>query len=183
MVPSGRIVRAMAAPEYVPQPAIQHVRAYTSPPRRPGSWRALRPGDLGARQPRGDGLGSPGPDQGYVLLLARRFEDRLELTSGEQAGDVIGGCVGVALKRASLFGRAPVLPDLTVAFTVWGYLGEAPDDLVELRRHLFEEVANPHHYPEQRRIVDMVPESTLRLTPQQLAEAHQNDWRSLLDLD
>lgn len=172
----------MAAPEYVPQPAIQHVRAYSSPPRRPGSWRAVRPGDLPARQPRGDGLGSPGPDQGYVYLLARRFEDRLQLATGEHATDVVAGCVGVALKRASLFGRAPVLPDLTVAFTTWGYLREAPDDLVELRRPLFEEVANPHHYPAQRRLADMVPESTLRLTPQQVAEAHQKDWRSLLDL-
>jgi hypothetical protein len=173
----------MAAPEYVPQPAIQHVRAYTSPPRRPGSWRPLRPGDLTSSQPRGERLGSQGPDQGYVYLLARRFEDRLQLGAGEHADDVIAGCVGVALKRASLFGRAPVLPDLTVAFTIWGYLREAPDDLVDHRRPLFEEVANPHHYAEQRGLVDMVPESTLRLTPQQVAEAHQKDWRSLLDLD
>jgi hypothetical protein len=172
----------MAAPEYVPQPAIQHVRAYTSPPRRPGSWRAVRPGDLPARQPRGDLLGSPGPDQGYVYLLARRFDDRLVLAERERAEDVVTGCVGVALKRASLFGRAPVLPDLTVAFTVWGYLREAPDDLVEQRRSLFEEVSNPHHYSDQRHIVDMVPESTLRLTPQQVAEAHEKDWRSLLAL-
>jgi hypothetical protein len=172
----------MAAPEYVPQPAIQHVRAYSSPPRRPGSWRAVRPGDLPGRQPLGEQLGSPGPDQGYVYLLARRFEDRLQLNEGEHDDDVVAGCVGVALKRASLFGRAPVLPDLTVAFTIWGYLEEPPAELVELRRPLFEEVANPHHYREQRHIADVVPESALRMTPQQVAEAHEKDWRSLLDL-
>lgn len=172
----------MSAPEYVPQPAIRHVRTYSSPPRRPGSWKAVRPGDLEARQPRGERLGSPGPDQGYVYRLVRRFEDRLVLTSGEHAGDAIAGGVGIALKRASLLGRAPVLPDLTVAFTIWGHLREAPEELVELRRQLFEEVANPHHYPELRRIVDMVPDETLRMTPQQVAEAHQNDWRTLLDL-
>lgn len=176
-------MRTVAAPEYVPQPAIQHVRSYSSPPRRPGSWRAVRPGDLTERQPRGERLGAPGPDQGYVYLLARRFEGRLQLTEGEHAGDAIAGCVGVALKRASLFGRAPVMADLTVAFTLWGFLREAPDDLVQLRRKLFMEVASSHHYAEQRNIADMVPESTLRLTPEQVVEAHQKDWRSLLDLE
>jgi hypothetical protein len=175
-------VHGVSAPEYVPPPAIRHVRSYGSPPRRAGSWKAVRPGDLPARQPRGDRLGSPGPDQGYVYLLARRFDDRLQLTEGEHADDVITGCVGIALKRASLFGRAPVMVDLTVAFSLWGYLGEAPDDLVKLRRRLFMEVSSSHHYAEQRNIADMVPESTLRLTPEQVVENHQKDWRNLLDL-
>jgi hypothetical protein len=74
------------------------------------------------------------------------------------------------------------MPDLTVAFTVWGFLREAPSELVDQRRPLFAEIASPHHYPEQRRVVDMVPESTLRLTPQEAAEAHQRDWRGLLSL-
>jgi len=172
----------VAAPEYVPQPAIQHVRSYSSPPRRPGSWRSERPGDLHGSQPRGDQLGAPGPDQGYIYVLARRFDGRLQLTPGEHATDAVAGCVGVALKRASIYGRAPVMADLTVAFTVWGFLREAPQELVDLRRPLFAEIANPHHYAEQRRVVDMVPESTLRTTPQEAAEAHQRDWRGLLSL-
>jgi hypothetical protein len=116
-------------------------------------------------------------------VLARRFEGRLSLIPGEHEADAIAGCTGVALKRASLFGRAPVLHDLTVAFTIWGFLREAPTDLVELRKPLFAEVANPNHYAEQRGIVDMVPEESLRQTPQQVAEAHLRDWRSLLDLN
>jgi hypothetical protein len=175
-------VHGVSAPEYVPPPAIRHVRSYGSPPRRAGSWKAVRPGDLPARQPRGDRLGSPGPDQGYVYRLARRFEDRIVLTPGEDPDDVVAGCVSVALKRASLLGRAPALPDLTVAFTIWGYLEEAPDDLVALRRKLFEEVASAHHYRELRRLVDRVPDAALRMAPQQIAEAHRGDWRSLLDL-
>jgi hypothetical protein len=51
-----------------------------------------------------------------------------------------------------------------------------------VRKPLFAEVANPHHYPEQRRIVDLVPDESLRQTPQQVAEAHLQDWRSLLSL-
>lgn len=115
-------------------------------------------------------------------MLARQYEGRLFLTPGEHEADAVAGCTGVALKRASIFGRAPVLPDLTVAFTVWGFLSQAPDELVELRRGLFAEVAHPHHYTERRNIVDMVPETTLRKTPQDVAEAHQRDWRSLLTL-
>jgi hypothetical protein len=174
-------VTTVAAPEYVPQPALPNVRSYTSPPRRPGSWKPERPGEVVGRQPHGPRLGTPGPDQGYVLVLAHRFEGRLYLTEGEHEADAIAGCVGVALKRASLFGRAPVLHDLTVAFTVWGFLREAPGDLVALRKPLFAEVANPNHYPEQRRIVDMVPADALRQTPQQVADSHLKDWRSLID--
>lgn len=172
----------MAAPEYVPQPAIQRVRSYTSPPRRPESWAPDRPGDLNGPQPHGPGLGTQGPDQGYALVLAHRFEGRLYLTDGEHERDAIAGGVGVALKRASLFGRAPVMHDLTVAFTIWGFLREAPEDLVTLRKPLFAEVANPNHYPEQRHVVDMVPDDSVRLSPQEVAEAHLRDWRSLLDL-
>lgn len=116
------------------------------------------------------------------MMLARRFEDRLRLAPDERKDDVVAGCAAIALKRASLLGRAPVLHDLTVAFTLWGFLGEAPDELIELRRQLFSEVANPHYYAELRRIVDMVPDDVLRQTPQQVAEAHHKGWRSLLDL-
>jgi hypothetical protein len=86
------------------------------------------------------------------------------------------------MKRAALFGRAPVIHDLTVAFTIWGFLTEqAPAELVALRKPLFEEVTLPTHYAEQRQIVDMVPEATLRMTPaSKVAEAFRSDWRSLL---
>jgi hypothetical protein len=75
-----------------------------------------------------------------------------------------------------------VLPDLTVALTAWGFLGDAPPDLIAYRQPLFAEVANPAHYAEQRRIVDLVPDSTLRLSAEEVAERHRTDWRSLLAL-
>jgi hypothetical protein len=170
----------MAAPEYVPRPADEVARVYGSPPWRPESWTADRPGDLRTRQPVGDRLGRPGPDQGYVLRLARQFEGTLVLADGEHEVDAIAGCVGVALKRASLFGRAPVVHDLTIAFTVWGFLSEAPDDLVALRRPLFAEVANPHHYEEARLVVDLVDEATLRQSPDEVRDQASGDWRSLI---
>jgi hypothetical protein len=170
----------VAAPEYVPQPPIAEVRSYTSPPWRPESWRAVRPGDFAAGFDRGEGMGSPGPDQGYVHLLARRFRGQLQLAADENEDDAIVGCTGVALKRASIFGRAPMLADLTVAFTVWGFLGDAPPDMIGYRQKLFAGAADPYHYERQRHIVDLVPEDVLRMTPEQVAESHRRDWRSLV---
>jgi len=173
----------MAAPEFVPHPAVNDLNApYESPPWSFDPWKADRPADLAAGQPRANGFGNQGPDQGFAIKLARRFEGTLTLADREQEADALAGCRGVALKRASLFGRAPVIHDLTVAFTVWGYLSEAPDALVQIRRPLFEEVANSHHYNEQRRVVDVVPEATLHLSPAEATELHAADWQSLLDL-
>jgi hypothetical protein len=128
-------------------------------------------------------LGSQGPDLGYALTLARTITDRLVLAEGEHLDDVVSGCTAVAMKRASLFGRAPVIHDLTVAFTIWGYLGEAPDDLVEFRRPLFAEVASPHHWAERRRIVDMVRDEVLRRPHDRLHNGTATDWRRLLHVD
>ncbi len=86
---------------------------------------ADRPGDFGGAQPTGDQLGTPGPDQGYAFKLARHFADRLHPGRLDN-DDVTSGCVAIASKRAGLFGRAPVVYDLTAAFTMWGFLDPAP---------------------------------------------------------
>lgn len=174
----------MAAPEYVPTNVSDEPRSYKSPPWRTADWRADRPAEVvDTGQPRGHRLGSPGPDQGYVWKLVGLFDGRLVLTAGERREDVVAGCVGVALKRASLFGRAPVVHDLTVAFTAWGFLDpNPPADLVALRRTMFEGVASGHHYPEQRAVVDAVPEATLRVSPDEIGSRHTAEWRALLSL-
>jgi hypothetical protein len=168
----------MAAPEYVPHSPVDKPRVYTSPPWSGDQWMADRPGDLSGRQPLGPRLGYPGPDQGFVLKLARSFEPRLVLVEDERADDAIAGCGAVALKRASLFGRAPVVHDLTAAFTIWGFLDTADAELLRLRKPLFEEVSNPHHYMELRRIADLVPQAVLRLSHQEIAKVAANDWRA-----
>jgi hypothetical protein len=168
----------MAAPAYVPKPKIDTARTYESPPRRPEPWLADRPAELTGVQPQGPRLGYQGPDQGYVLRLVRAFDDTLVLTPGEHRADVVAGCAAVATKRASLFGRAPTIHDLTVAFTVWGYLSEADAELVRLRRPLFEEVHHPHHNMALRRIVDLVPIAVLRLSHQEVARIAATDWKS-----
>ena len=167
----------MAAPEYVPV-SLNELPRLKEPIPPPGHWKADRPADLRADgQPHGPKFGSPGPDQGYALTLARRFDDRLQLAAGERKEDVVAGCLGVATKRSSLFGRAPVIYDLELAFTLWGFLDTPPEYLVEFRKPLFEGAR--HDYSEQREISDLVPDETLRMTPQQVRE-RLGQWRELL---
>ena len=74
------------------------------------------------------GLGVRGPDQGYALELATMFADRLVLEPGEHAEDVLAGAVAIALRRAAIFGRAPIATDIDLALDLFGYLsrGAAP---------------------------------------------------------
>ncbi len=176
----------MAAPEHVPVKPAEQVRVYASPPRRPDQWKAARPADFAdeSRQPSGDRLGSQGPDQGYALKLARILEPELQLTSGEHARDAIAGIVAVGLKRASIVGRAPVIHDLRVAATLFGFLDSGADPaLVRWRKAAFEEVGHFHHYAELRHIADVVPAEILGQTPQQVLARYEADWRDQLTVD
>ena len=89
----------MAAPDYVPKPTDEKPRVYESPPRRPDSWCADRPAEIDGLQPSGRQLGTPGPDQGYALKLARQFEGWLVLTPGESQDDAVAGCMAIALRH------------------------------------------------------------------------------------
>jgi hypothetical protein len=171
---------AVAAPQYVPNTLNEQPRRGLGIPASDG-WLAERPAELSAEQPSGPQLGRQGPDQGFALRLAKSFADRLTMGPTEHHHDVVEGCLGVALARASVFGRAPVIHDLDIAFRVWGFLGDAPEELVTLRRPLFESAA--HHYNQRRAIVDLVPETTLRLPHGEVARRFPAEWRTLLALD
>ena len=166
----------MAQPEFVPLHAGDRVRAAERIPAH-GGWRQDRPAELTSPDlPTGHRFGSPGPDQGYALTLAERFADRLQLATDEHHEDAVAGALGVALRRASMFGRAPVIHDLDLAFTLLGYLGDAPADLVAFRAPLVRGTA--HSYWAQRDVVDKVRDETLRMTPAQV-RAKLTEWRSL----
>ncbi|WP_040493975.1 hypothetical protein [Ilumatobacter nonamiensis] len=174
----------MAAPKFTPVVPTDAPRAYGSPDFVPGSWAPDRPGEIVGFQPRGVGLGSPGPDQGYAIKIANSLKPELRVGERENIDDAIRGCLGVALRRASLFSRAPVVHDLTIAFTVWGFLDdEPPAELVDFRAPRFEGLRHVgHHYAEARRVVDQVPVETLKMTPAQVRDAYPGEWRSLLGL-
>jgi hypothetical protein len=168
----------MTQPSYVPIGEADQVRpAYRL--RTPAKWRQDRVAELlTPEHPRGRDLGVPGTDQGYALLVAHElFADRLELTPGITAEDALVGCAAVANSRSSLFGRAPVGKDVELGLVLFGFLGSAPSELVSWRAPLFQAAA--HHYRQQRRIVESVPESTLRLTPDQV-RSQMAAWRTLV---
>ena len=172
----------MAAPRFSPVPPTGHPRSYESPDHPPEPWTPDRPGEIDGFQPEGPRLGAQGPDQGYALRIAARLRPKLRLQPNEHADDAIQGCLGVALRRASLFSRAPVVHDLDIAFTIWGFYDpEPPADLVALRTRLFEGLRHvAHHYTEARVVADMPPEATLRMTPSAVAEAYPAAWASLV---
>lgn len=164
----------MAAPDYVPVAPGDLPRRGEQLPS--DSWRAERPADLTTFQPRGPGFGNPGPDQGFGLKLARRFADRLRLQPGEHADDVVAGALLIGLKRAALFGRAPVSHDFDLAYRLFGCLDDAPAEVAAWRRALFAGAA--HDYWAQRRVVDAVPDEVLRMTPDDAATRGRDLLRS-----
>jgi len=170
----------MSAPKHAPTPVLDAVRTYSSPDVVPAPWSNDRPTDIEGFQPAGERLGYQGPDQGYGLMLANRLRHRLHPGDGVSTDDAIRGCLNIALKRASMFGRAPVIHDLTMAFTMWGFFEpNPPHDLVVRRTELFEGVGSVHHYKEGRAIADLVPDATLRMTPAAVAASWLAAWRTL----
>jgi len=174
----------MAAPQFVPNRTRRADKAYTSPPRRAGSWTAARPGDVvDEGQPRGVALGNQGPDQGFALALARRELAEARLADHEHGDDVVEGAAGLAIRRASLFGRAPMIHDVRLAFEVYGLYDDPGPELAEWRRRAFAGLSHgPAHYLEARALADAVPEAVVRGTAEQAAEARAGDWRATVGL-
>lgn len=183
-MPVGSVVSCMSAPSYVPVDPADDPRRYTSEWRRPEPWEPDRPGEIvGIPQPTGGLFGNQGPDIGYAYRLFRLVVDRLHLAPGESLHDVEVGVVAVAMKRASMFGRAPILADLELACTVWGFFDEQPPGaLAAKRRKMFEGAGHHGGYPLIREIAAIVPEETLRLTLAQVSSKHAGAWSSLLSL-
>ena len=172
----------MAAPKFSPVSPVDEVRWYESPAHVPDAWQPDRPGEVRGFQPSGARLGYQGPDQGFAIKIANTFRPRLHVTAGESIDDAVAGCLGIGLRRASMFSRAPVVHDLTIAFTIWGFLDtQPPAELVDVRRTLFVGLADvAHSYDASRQLVDQIPEATLRMSPQQVSAAFPERWRDLV---
>ena len=165
----------MAVDPYVPvRPEDSPRAAVFIPPAR--GWRAVRPGDLGPVQPASDLMGSPGPDQGYALTLAERFHDRVQVEPPETVHDALAAGAALAMRRASMFGRAPVMADLEVGLGLLGYLGGAPPEMVAWRRLALAGV--DHAYSRLRALVDAVPAAVLRRPPAEVGESLPR-WREI----
>jgi hypothetical protein len=133
----------------------------------PGPWTTTRPAELVVPAVRRDrSVGTPGPDSGFALRLAKRFEHELVLDEGESEHDVVLGAALVGSKRAALFGRAPSIYDVRFALNLWSFLdADTPAGLRASRRALFSSIS--HDYVAQRHLVDTIPEEVLRLSPEE----------------
>jgi hypothetical protein len=157
----------MTQPTFVPISEADQVR----PARHlhvPGSWTTSRPAELHVPTAhRGPSVGTPGPDAGFAMRLARRFEHDLRLGEGESEHDVTLGVALIAARRAALFGRAPCIYDVQFALAIWSFQSDVTPDRQAKRRTAFSSIS--HDYVAQRALVDAIPEETLRLKP---ADAH-----------
>jgi hypothetical protein len=153
----------MTQPTFVPIAEADQVR----PARHlhvPGAWTTSRPAELVVPSvARGRSVGTPGPDSGFALRLAHRFEHDLLLGEGENPHDVLLGVALIASKRAALFGRAPSVYDVQFALNLWGFREDVSPDVQAQRRQAFSSIA--HDYVAQRALVDAIAEDTLRLKP------------------
>jgi hypothetical protein len=172
----------MAVDPYVPTlPEDAPRRSVAIPPAT--GWRAARPGDIDpAVGPGCNGVlfGTPGPDSGYALTLAEQFHDQITVVRPETVHDAEAIAAQVAMRRGGLFGRAPVRADVEVGFTLFGWLGDAPAELVAWRRLAVAGVS--HDYPRRVGLVVAIPELVVRQRPDQIRE-QMSDWRHLLGLD
>lgn len=184
----GGSLGIVAAPKFVPLDPVHEPRDYESAPRRMLPWFTDRPGDFAAAPEHPDrdagGVGSPGPDQGYAMKLSALLRDELQVSESEHVEDAERVVVGIGLKRASLFSRAPILADLRIAATVWGLLDpQAPADLVVERQRRFESLRHwIETYPRLRAAIDTVSTETLRGSLDEVTAAYRADWRSQLIL-
>ena len=87
------------------------------------------------------------------------------------------GCFACGTRRSAHFGRAPVIYDMEWSYTLWGFLGGAPAELVAWRKKMFKGAAED--YWDRRQIVDAVRLETLALTPVQVRE-RLGSWKELL---
>jgi hypothetical protein len=154
----------MTQPTFVPISEADQVR----PARHlhvPGAWTPTRPADFGGPiRAKGHGVGTPGPDAGFALRLARRYEHDIKLGEGENEHDVLLGVALIAARRSALFGRAPSIYDVRFALNLWGFLTDVAPAVGAARHQAFSGLA--HDYVAQRALVDAISEDVLRLTPE-----------------
>ena len=87
-------------------------------------WVGARSAGGDHRLPAGRARGSAiqGRTRAMRSSWPRRSPTRSTSCQGSGSTTSVGGVLGIALRRASEFSRAPVIHDLTIAFTIWGFL-------------------------------------------------------------
>lgn len=153
----------MSQPSYAPVKRLDKPVSYRQL-RTPNLTGLERPAEL--RGPKAGKVpqlsGFPGPDQGYVLNFVKELISEVQLAEGENVNDVKWGLVLFALKRASLFGRAPVKKDLEAAANFFGFFSKEHDaEFLSKRKEILRGVS--HSYERQREFAEQLPVDILSL--------------------
>lgn len=173
----------MTQPDYVPLAPGTRLRDFDEL-ENPGSWTANRPSELaplkGSAAKQGKFLGTPGPDSGFALKLTRIALDEIELSASEDHSDIMKVISAVAIKRAALFSRAPVIHDVRFALKLFGFgnADNTPDDLVKFRKEIM--AGSGHNYFKVRKTLELISLETLNLTA---AELNLSRWREYFLFD
>lgn len=171
----------MAVPSYVPNP-VRQIKHYRSAKKIRHESGVFRPAEILVNQSERAGTGNPGPDQGFALRLVKAFKGLVSLSPKEKWADASEVAVITALKRASLYGRAPCHYDLEVGFRVWGYLDPDPDsDLIDLRINYFPHIGSGHNYLKRRKVADALSSAKLRQPLEVIRQSYESDWRILIN--
>lgn len=92
-----------------------------------------------------------------MVHLTDTIRGTLKLGAHEHEADALAVVGAVALKRASLFGRAPVIHDVKAAVRILGFDAAPPTGAPGERRRLrLEEAHHPHFYDKVRSVVDEI---------------------------
>lgn len=114
----------MTTKPYVPPDRDTEYRPEQLPP--PGPWFVQRPGET-ALDPDAARFGAVGPDMGYAGALLPPFRSKL-VPGACNRDDLLEAGAAIAMRRAAMYGRAPVSEDLEVAFLLLGALERVPGD-------------------------------------------------------
>ncbi len=144
----------MTQPTFVPIPTSAEVRP-TYPTPAPELNRPAKAGLL-RHVPRLQGAGTPAPDAGFALSLARRVVHGLELERPADRHDLELAVALLAQKRASRQGRGPAAPDVTAALAALG--AQATPVPAQVTRPLS---GLAHDYFAQRSLVDGIDDEVL----------------------
>ena len=153
----------MTQPDYVPVASGSQLREVESLAIAEG-WTPSRPSELAPLKvsavEQGTMLGTPSPDSGFALKLARIRVHKLELAEGEHGEDVERAVAAIAIKRAALFSRAPVIYDVDFAIALLGYdESDIPAEVLAHRKSVISGVS--HDYFKMRRLLEAIGPETL----------------------
>ncbi len=117
----------MATPRFVPSAPLGHPIHREAFDRIPVARRHEPSRGQGRRPVVGPGFGLPCPDAGYALFLAAHSVEHLVLEFGDGRDDAKCAIATIAMRRAGMLGRAPLLQDVEIGRTLLAY--EQPTDV------------------------------------------------------